>query len=93
MEWKFNIGQLVKIREDAKRLKIQDNLTFNSLGKMDEHIGQCFNVTERYLDLSGRYRRYKLDGMGWSWAEDWLEFPLKVKDVEESELLSILKQN
>ena len=81
---KYKVGDWVTIVTDLEQRRHAPGVN----GDMLALQGQTFRVRRAPI-VKGDV--YSLEGTGWSWAEDWLEKPVDMKDVEESELLSMFE--
>lgn len=81
---KYKVGDWVTIVTDLNQRAHSPGIN----GDMLAHQGQTFRVKHVPKYNGGTYA---LEGIGWSWTEDWFEEPVDMKDVEESELLSVFE--
>ena len=79
---KFKVGQKVIIKEDFH--KIDPDHSPGIVDDMLKYAGREDKIYKVYDDI------YKLESDVWSWAEEWLEEP--VKEVNDSDIMSILEE-
>jgi len=68
--FKYNIGEVVRIREEENCLRCTDVGFTHTMSKL---CGKKFPVKRRFLHR--HHRCYKLEGEDgyWTWKEDWLK--------------------
>lgn len=90
----FKIGDVVRIKDNAWEIG-HKHLGFPV--DMNEFCGKPFVVREITVDGYYKLENVKADndyinGDGhWKWAEEWLEENKEIKDIEESEVMSLFE--
>lgn len=86
----YEIGEEVRIREDANIIFPPDGLSFDDRGAMLEYLGKVFKVTEQLEKYDPV--RYRLDGTeSWTWSEIWLDPPYAVPEITDGEFADLIK--
>ena len=80
----FQVGDTVIVKENFNEIRWRGDP-----GIVDEMLdcrGEEFKI-ERIIDK----QLYKIENIRWTWHEKWLEPAINVKEIDESEILSILE--
>lgn len=83
---RFDIGEYVHIKKNAKDIFVSPCLGFNSEGEMDKYIDTDQLIAKRYYHQG--YPVYQLKDVSrdraWVWSEEWLE-PTSITNIEDIE--------
>ena len=90
----FKVGDVVRIKDNASEIH-HERLGFAP--EMNKFCGNPFVV--RDITADGYYKLENVkDDRGyinfdgyWKWAEEWLEENIEIKDIEESEVMSLFE--
>lgn len=75
----FEVGEKVKIASGQALIKLRrcgDRQGLGICGEMYDAAGKTFEIMSRYRAWNGLYR-YHLKGIGYTWADDFFECPLR----------------
>ncbi len=90
----FKTGDVVRIKDNASEIHHQ---YLGFAPEMNKFCGKSFVVKCTTADghyklenVKSDYDYVNLDGY-WKWAEEWLEENKEIKDIEESEVMSLFE--
>ena len=90
----FKIGDVVRIKDNASEIHHKG---VGFAPNMNKFCGGTFvvrSITEdgcyKLEDVKANNDYVNLDGY-WKWAEEWLEENIEIKDIEESEVMSLFE--
>lgn len=80
-EQKYQVGDIVRVREDAQTNELYFNPAMEELKGMEFEIRSCDGFIDRFDSVI--YRLITGDGHDWQFREDWLDPVDSVRPTEE----------